>query len=104
MVHVGLWVRMEAKPGKEADAASFLTQAQPLVEDEPGTVAWFAVRLSEAEFAIFDAFPHDNAREDHLGGRVAAALMREAPGLFVEMPTIERVDVLASKLPGGDPR
>ena len=100
MVHVGLWVRMEAKEGKESDAASFLEQAQPLVEEEPGTLAWFAVRLSESQFAIFDAFPHDNAREDHLGGQVAAALLKRAPELFLEMPTIERVDVLAAKLPG----
>jgi len=91
---------MEAKEGKESDAASFLEQAQPLVEEEPGTLAWFAVRLSESQFAIFDAFPHDNAREDHLGGQVAAALLERAPELFVEMPTIERVDVLAAKLPG----
>jgi len=100
MVHVGLWVRMEAKPGREAEVASFLERAQPLVEEEPGTVAWFAVRLSESQFAIFDAFPHDNAREDHLGGQVAAALLKAAPDLLVEMPTIERVDVLAARLPG----
>jgi quinol monooxygenase YgiN len=99
-VTVGLWVRMEAKPGQEAAAASFLEQAQPVVDEEPGTIAWFAVRLSESEFAIFDVFPHENARADHLGGDVAAALMREAPQLFVEMPTIERIDVLAAKLPG----
>jgi quinol monooxygenase YgiN len=96
----GVVVRMEAKPGQEAAAASFLEQAQPVVEDEPGTIAWFAVRLSESEFAIFDVFEDDNARADHLGGDVAAALLREAPQLFVEMPTIERIDVLAAKLPG----
>ena len=36
----------------------------------------------------------------HLDGKVAAALMEKAPELFSEAPKVEKVDVLADKLPG----
>ena len=57
MVTVGLFVTLEAKPGKEDDVAAFLQGAVPLVEQEPQTTAWFALRLGPSRFAIFDAFP-----------------------------------------------
>jgi quinol monooxygenase YgiN len=99
-VTVGLWVRLEAKPGKEGEVFELLREARAMVEDEPGTLVWFAVRFSPSEFAIFDAFPDDDLRQDHLGGKVAAALVRRAPDLFAREPVIEHLDVLAEKLPG----
>jgi quinol monooxygenase YgiN len=99
-VTVGLLVRLEARPGKEGDVASFLERALPLVEEEDFTPVWFAIRFSESEFGIFDAFPDDDCREDHLGGRVAAALVEQTEELFARKPVIERLDVLAAKLPG----
>ena len=99
LVAVGLLVTLEAKPGKEDDVAAFLKGALPLVEDEPQTTAWFAVRLASSRFAIFDAFPSEAGREAHLAGPVAAALMEKAPGLLATDPRIETVDVLADKLP-----
>ena len=99
MVKVALWVRLEAKPGKEADVESFLKDGLPLVQDEPETIAWFGVRLGPSTFAIFDAFPTDAGRQVHLSGRVAAALMANAATLLAQPPTIEMVDVLAAKLP-----
>ncbi len=100
MVTVALFVRMDAKPGKEADAEAFLTGALPLVNDEPDTTAWFALQIGASTFAIFDAFPNEQGREAHLAGKVAAALMEHAPELFSGPPVIERADVLAVKLPG----
>src|SRR5262245_41483500 len=100
MVNLALFVRMEAKPGKEEDAAAFLKGALPLVQAETGTTAWFAVRLNHSTFAIFDAFPGEAARQEHLSGEVAKALMAKAPELFANPPVIERASVLASKLPG----
>jgi quinol monooxygenase YgiN len=100
MVTVGLLVRLVAKPGKEADVAAFLEGGLSIVEDEPATIAWFAIRLGPSEFGIFDAFPEDAGRQAHLGGRVAAALMAQAPELLAQPPVIEPVDVLAAKLPG----
>src|SRR4051795_2686534 len=95
-----LLVTLEAKPGKEADVADFLTGAVPLVQEEPDTVAWFAIQLGPTTFGIFDAFPDAGGRDAHLNGKVAAALMQQAPDLFAQDPDIKQVDVLADKLPG----
>lgn len=99
MVTVGLWVRLEAKPGREDDVAAFLTDAQDIVDAEPKTTAWFAIKLGPTTFGIFDVFPDDTGRDEHLSGRVAAALGERASDLFAEAPAIEKLDVLASKLP-----
>ncbi len=98
MVTVGLWVPLEAKPGKEEDVAAFLASAQALVDEEPETTAWFAARLGPSSFAIFDVFPDDSGRQAHLTGKVAEALMAQAEDLFATPPDIQQVDVIASKL------
>ena len=100
MVTVGLLVRLEAKPGKEAEVEEFLRSAQPIVEGEPATTAWFAVRFGPASFGIFDVFPDDAGRQAHIGGKVAEALFAKAPDLFAQRPSIEQIDILAEKLPG----
>src|SRR4051795_10283858 len=99
MVTVGLLVRFDALPGKEEEVASFLEGALPLVNDEPSTLIWHAIRLGPASFGIFDAFPDEAAREPHLNGKVAEALLGRG-GELVSQPSIEQVDVLASKTPG----
>lgn len=99
MVNVAL-VRLEAKPGKEADVANFLRGGLSVVQEEQATIAWFAIRLGPSTFGIFDAFPDEAGRQAHLSGRVAAALMAKASELLAQPPTIEKIDVLAAKLPG----
>lgn len=99
MVTVGLLVRLEARPGKENDVASFLEGGLAVVQGEPETVTWYAIRLGPSTFGIFDTFPDDSGRQAHLSGQVAAALMEKADELLAEPPSIERVDVLAAKLP-----
>jgi quinol monooxygenase YgiN len=96
MVQNGLFVRIEAASGKEDELAQFLTGAQSLVEQEAGTVVWFAVRFDASTFGIFDAFEDESGRDAHLNGAVAQAL-GEHPELFATPPNIEQVDVLASK-------
>ena len=96
---VGLLVTLEAKAGREDELASFLTGALPLVQEEPETTAWFAIRLGPARFGIFDTFAGDAGRDAHLSGQVAAALMQAAPELLARDPNIEKVDILAEKLP-----
>jgi len=91
---------LEAKPGKEAEVARFLEGGLTLVQAEPATTAWFGIRMGPSTFGIFDVFPDDSGRQAHLSGRVAAALMEQAPELFAQPPAIENIDVLASKLPG----
>ena len=98
-VTVALLVKLEAKPGKEAEVEAFLLSGLPIVQEEPATLAWFAIRLGPSTFGIFDAFPDDAGRQAHLTGKVAAALMAKAPELFATPPAIEKVDVLAAKLP-----
>jgi len=100
MVKVALWVRLEAKPGKEAEVESFLKGGLAIVQEEPATTAWFAIRLGPSTFGIFDAFPDEAGRQAHLSGRVAAALMAKAEDLLSQPPSIEKIDVLAAKLPG----
>ena len=97
MLSVGLLVILEAQPGKEDELASFLEGALPLVEQEPQTTTWFALRSGRSRFAIFDAFRDEAGREAHLAGPVAAALMENAPELLAGDPSIEPVDVLAAK-------
>ena len=100
MVKLALFVQLEAKPGKEAAIEDFLQGGLPVVEQEPATSAWFALRLGPRRYGIFDAFPDEAGRQAHLTGRVAAALMEKADELLAKPPTIEKVDVLAAKLPG----
>jgi len=99
LVTVALLVRLEAKPGKEAEVESFLRSGLSLVQDEPATTAWFGIRLGPSTFGIFDAFPNEAGRQAHLSGKVAAALMAKASELLANPPAIEKVDVLAAKLP-----
>ncbi len=99
MVKLSFFVRLEAKPGKEAAVEEFLRAGQALAENEPATVAWFGVRLGPGMYAVFDAFEDEAGRQAHLSGRVAAALMAKASELFEKPPTIEKVDVIAAKLP-----
>lgn len=101
MVTTSLLVRLEAQPGKEEELAAFLGEALPLVEAEPQTVAWFAVRTGPSSFAIFDVFPGEAGRQAHLDGPVASALMARAPELLSHPPAIDHADVLAAKVNEG---
>ena len=95
-VTVGLLVRIEALPGKEDAVAEFLMGGLALVQDEPDTEAWFALRIGPSTFGIFDAFPSESGRSAHLNGKVGAALM-DSVGTLIEQPAIEEVEVLAAK-------
>jgi quinol monooxygenase YgiN len=99
MVTVALFVELEAKPGKEKDVENFLRGGLAIVQEEPATTAWFAIRMGPSTFGIFDAFPNEAGRQAHLSGKVAAALMAKAPDLLARPPKIEKIDVLAAKLP-----
>jgi quinol monooxygenase YgiN len=101
MVKLALYVPLEAKPGKEKEVAQFLQSAVPLVEAEHGTVTWYALQMGPTTFGIFDTFNDEAGRQAHLSGKVAAALMAKAPDLFAKAPEINKLDILASKLPSG---
>lgn len=98
MVNLSLFVRLEAKPGKENEVAAFLKQGLELANRETKTPIWFALRLGPSSFAIFDAFRDEEGRQNHLNGPIAQALMSHAPDLLVSPPVIERMEVLGAKL------
>ncbi len=91
-----LLAQLEAKAGKEDEVQEFLESALPMAEDEPDTTTWFALRMGESTFGIFDTFPDEDGRQAHLDGDIAAALMDQADDLLAEEPQIDEVDVLAA--------
>ena len=99
MLKLGLFVRLEAKPGKEKELGAFLMQGLQLANQEATTPLWFALKLGPTTFAIFDAFNDEAGRQAHLNGPIAKALMAQAPTLLATPPVIERAEVLGDKLP-----
>jgi len=98
MISLGLFVRLEAKPGKEQEVAVFLAQGLQMANQEKTTHLWFSLRLSESTFAVFDAFRDETGRQTHLNGPIAKALMATAPNLLAAPPSIEKTEVLGLKL------
>jgi len=101
MDHVGIWVVMESKPGKEDEVEAFLKSARALAEKEEQTTSWYAVRIGPSKYGIFDTFPDERGRVAHLTGEIAKALAAKAPELFAREPEIHRLSVLASKPSNG---
>lgn len=97
MLTRSLFVRLEAKPGKEEEVEAFLNQGLQLANAEATTPLWFALRLGKSSFAIFDAFRDESGRQAHLNGPIAEALMAQAPKLLAAPPVIEQLDVLGAK-------
>jgi quinol monooxygenase YgiN len=101
--HVGLLVRLEAKEGREADVEGLLELGPAMVAREAATTYWFGIKIGPRTYGIFDAFPDDAGRDAHLAGDLAKALMAAAPNVLAKEPTIERVQVLATKDPRRSP-
>jgi len=98
MLSLGLFVRLEAKPGKEKEVAAFLKQGLEMANQEATTPLWFALRLGPSTFGIFDAFPDESGRQSHLNGPIAKALMAQAPNLFAVPLSIEKTEILGAKV------
>ena len=99
MTNLALYVKLEAKEGKEEDVESFLRSGLSIVENEPATISWYALRMGPSTFGIFDTFPDEEGRQAHLSGDVAKALMAKASELLSELPSIQKVEILAAKMP-----
>ena len=100
MIKHALFVRLEAKPGKEKEVSQFLQAGLGLAQQEGTTPVWFALQLGPSTFGIFDTFADEAGRHAHLNGPIAQALGANAPQLLAQAPSIERIDVLGTKLPG----
>ncbi|HEY7117405.1 MAG TPA: antibiotic biosynthesis monooxygenase [Tepidisphaeraceae bacterium] len=99
MLSLGLFVRLEAKPGKEKEVAAFLMQGLQMANQEKTTPVWFALRLGPSTFAVFDSFHDESGRQAHLNGAIAKALMgHAAPNLLAAPPSIEKLEVLGAKI------
>jgi quinol monooxygenase YgiN len=94
----GILATLQARPGKESEVEQFLKSAVPLVEAEPGTTTWFAIKIGASTFGIFDTFKDEAGRTAHVSGEVAKALFARADELFVSTPDIKTVDIVAEKL------
>lgn len=93
----GLLALLEAKPGKGDELGAFLRQGRELAVAESGTVTWYAFRISDTTYGIFDTFEGEEGRQAHLNGQIPAALGKVGPDLLVGDPDIRPVDVLAVK-------
>jgi len=96
-VTFGVLALLEAKPEKGADLAAFLESGRAIAAAEEGTVTWYAFKLEDSTYGIFDTFESEDARNAHLGGEIPKALAQVAPDLLVKDPEIHLVDVLAVK-------
>ena len=93
----GLLATLKAKPGKGEDLAAFLRQGRELAAQEEGTVTWYAFRLDDTTYGIFDTFEDEESRQAHVNGRIPAALQDVADDLLAEPADIRPVDVVAVK-------
>jgi quinol monooxygenase YgiN len=96
---VAFVARLVARDGMSEEVAGLLAGAVQLANEEAGTIVWLALRSDETTFWIVDAFPTDDARQAHITGPIAQALMANADRLLAVPPEILRADVLASKVP-----
>ena len=97
MIKHALFVRLEAKPGKEQAVADFLIDGLEMANRESTTPIWFALKLSPTTFGVFDAFASEADRQAHLSGSIASALMASADEMLASPPSIEPIDVLGMK-------
>lgn len=96
-VRFGLLALLEAKPGKGAELAAFLDAGRAIAVAEQGTVTWYAFRISDTSYGVFDTFETEDARQAHLGGQIPAALGEVGPDLLARDPDIRPIDIVAVK-------
>ena len=96
-VRFGVLARLEAKPGRGADLGAFLESGREIAVAEQGTMTWYAFKISETTYGIFDTFETEAARDAHLGGQIPVALGQVAADLLASAPSIETIDIIAVK-------
>jgi quinol monooxygenase YgiN len=96
-VQVGVLALLEGQPEKASELAAFLEGGRALAASEPGTVTWYAFKIDDTSYGIFDTFESDDARQAHLNGAIPQALAQVGPELLARDPDIRLVDVIAVK-------
>ena len=103
-VTLGILALLEAKAGKGEQLAAFLKAGRELTVAEHGTVTWYAFKISDTSYGIFDTFDTfatDDARTAHINGQIPAALAQVSADLLAREPDIRPFNVLAVKLETG---
>ncbi|GAC1657218.1 MAG: antibiotic biosynthesis monooxygenase [Gemmatimonadaceae bacterium] len=96
-VKFGLLALLEARPDKADDLAAFLESGRAIAEAEEGTATWYAFKLSETTYGIFDTFETEDARNAHLNGEIPKALGQVGPELLAKDPDIRMTEIVAVK-------
>ena len=96
-VTLGILAMLEAKPGKGGELESFLKAGRELAVAEEGTVTWYAFKISDTSYGIFDTFATDDARTAHINGQIPAALAQVSADLLARAPDIQPVNLVAVK-------
>lgn len=96
-ITLGILASLEAKPGKGDELAAFLTAGRELAAAEQGTVTWYAFKLDDTHYGIFDTFTTEDGRQDHINGQIPVALAGVANELLASEPSIRPVDIVAVK-------
>jgi quinol monooxygenase YgiN len=96
-VKLGLLAQVEAKPGKGDELRAFLESGRALAVAEEGTVTWYAFKLDDTHYGIFDTFETEDARQAHVNGEIPRALAGVAVDLLASEPDIKPIEVIAVK-------
>jgi quinol monooxygenase YgiN len=96
-VTLGILALLEAKTGKGEQLAAFLKAGRDLAVAEEGTVTWYAFKISDTSYGIFDTFATSDARTAHINGQIPAALAQVSADLLARAPDIQPVNLLAVK-------
>ena len=94
---LGILVLLEAKPGKGDELAAFLKAGRDLAVAEEGTVTWYAFKIDDTSYGIFDTFAAEDARTAHINGPIPVALAKVSADLLASEPSIQTVDLVAVK-------
>ena len=95
-VKLGVLALLEARAGKGPELAAFLEEGRALAAAEDGTVTWYAFKLDETSYGIFDTFADQEGLDAHLGGEIPQALGQVAPDLLAKEPAIRTVEIVAA--------
>ena len=96
-VKLGLLAQLQAKPGKGEELGAFLQSGRELALAEQGTVTWYAFKIDDTHYGIFDTFETEDARQAHINGEIPKAITQVAGELLASEPDIRPVDIIAVK-------
>jgi len=96
-VKLAFLATLEAKEGKGGELGAFFRAGRELAVSEDGTVTWYAFRIDQTHYGIFDTFETEDARTAHLNGPIPKALGEVGGELLASEPSIRPVDIVAVK-------